>query len=754
MAHENIHGRNQEFWIGRLTAFLPFLLFIWFASKVPFLANGGRIHFSLPWVPSLGVELKMALDGLNALYGLIITGVGTLVTIYADGYLGRHPNIVRFFLYLHLFLLSMLGLVLCDNLLVIFVFWELTSLFSFLLIGFEHESEVSRESARQAMLVTGGGGLVLLVGILLIGEASHTYALSDLINQGDYLRHHSLYLPIFLCMMAGAFTKSAQFPFHFWLPNAMTAPAPVSALLHSATMVKAGLYLMTRLHPILGGTMVWMSTLVVIGALTAVWGSIVALGQKDLKRILAHTTIMALGIVTMFLASRTTPALTAAMTFLLVHALYKSALFLVVGSVDHQTGTRQIQEIGGIGRSMPFTALAASMATLSMAGFPLFLGFIGKEIMYKGALTETMFPELAVIAALAANSLIAAVAITIGLRPFWGKSRSSHAITETPWSMWIGPLLLSGIGLGFGLIPDWVGRWLIHPAVSAFHPTTETIRLKLFYGFNEPLLLSVITLCLGGSLYWGRRKIRQGIQHFIKHLPLPLSKVYEFLLEGVAWLADRQTRLLQSGSLFRYLSIIIAALLLSLGWVFITGRDFDFTLDASTLVAWQGILIISMLVSITVVIRSTSRLLCICALGVVGAGIALIFLSFGAPDVALTQLLVETLTLIIAAIVLLRLPRMTSGRHAGLSKRCLRLVLSVGCGVVVTVLLTLISQQTPDRTITEFYEKASYVKAHGRNIVNVILVDFRSLDTLGEIIVVATSAMASVYLIKKKRKPS
>ncbi|MBW2514501.1 MAG: DUF4040 domain-containing protein [Deltaproteobacteria bacterium] len=708
----------------------------------------------MPWVPSLGVELKMALDGLNALYGLIITGVGTLVTIYADGYLGRHPNIVRFFLYLHLFLLSMLGLVLCDNLLVIFVFWELTSLFSFLLIGFEHESEVSRESARQAMLVTGGGGLVLLVGILLIGEASHTYALSDLINQGDYLRHHSLYLPIFLCMMAGAFTKSAQFPFHFWLPNAMTAPAPVSALLHSATMVKAGLYLMTRLHPILGGTMVWMSTLVVIGALTAVWGSIVALGQKDLKRILAHTTIMALGIVTMFLASRTTPALTAAMTFLLVHALYKSALFLVVGSVDHQTGTRQIQEIGGIGRSMPFTALAASMATLSMAGFPLFLGFIGKEIMYKGALTETMFPELAVIAALAANSLIAAVAITIGLRPFWGKSRSSHAITETPWSMWIGPLLLSGIGLGFGLIPDWVGRWLIHPAVSAFHPTTETIRLKLFYGFNEPLLLSVITLCLGGSLYWGRRKIRQGIQHFIKHLPLPLSKVYEFLLEGVAWLADRQTRLLQSGSLFRYLSIIIAALLLSLGWVFITGRDFDFTLDASTLVAWQGILIISMLVSITVVIRSTSRLLCICALGVVGAGIALIFLSFGAPDVALTQLLVETLTLIIAAIVLLRLPRMTSGRHAGLSKRCLRLVLSVGCGVVVTVLLTLISQQTPDRTITEFYEKASYVKAHGRNIVNVILVDFRSLDTLGEIIVVATSAMASVYLIKKKRKPS
>jgi multicomponent Na+:H+ antiporter subunit A len=754
MTRENNHGPKQACWIGRLSALLPLLVFIWFALQVPHIATGGRMQVSLPWVPSLGVELKIVLDGLAVLYGLIITGVGTLIMMYADGYLGRHPHMVRFFLYLHLFLLSMLGLVLCDNLLVIFVFWELTSLFSFLLIGFEHNSGEARQSARQALLVTGGGGLLLLVGMVLIGQVSQTYGLSELTRQGDYLRHHSLYVPIFLCVVAGAFTKSAQFPFHFWLPNAMAAPAPISALLHSATMVKAGLYLLARLHPILGGTMIWMSTLVVIGAVTAVWGSIVALGQSDLKRILAHTTIMALGIVTMFLGSRTTPALTAAMTFLLVHAIYKSALFLVVGSVDHQAGTRQIQEIGGIGRSMPFTALAASMATLSMAGFPLFLGFVGKEIMYKGALTETVFPGLAVAAALSANALMAAVAIAIGLRPMWGKSRSSHTIIEAPWSMWIGPLLLSCIGLGFGLIPDWVRFWLIQPAVRSFHPTTETIKLKLFYGFNEPLLLSVITLCLGVGLYWQRLKIRQGILHFIQYLPLSLSGIFDWLLDGIAWVADRQTRILQSGSLFSYLSIIIGFLLLTLGWAMSTWRGLDFTLDRSTLSAWQGLLVISMLVSIVVVVRSTSKLQSICALGVVGAGIALIFLSFGAPDVALTQLLVETLTLIIAAIVLLRLPRiMPSDPRSGLSKHSLRLILSIGSGVVVTVLLALISQQNPDRTITEFYEKASYVKAHGRNIVNVILVDFRSLDTLGEIIVVAISAIASICLINRKGKP-
>jgi len=743
------HDHEKVFWIGRLSALIPGIIFVWIAFQIPDLAAGRPLQISWLWVPSLNVELTFFLDGLSGLMGLIITAIGALVLIYADAYMGKHPDLAKFFVLLHLFLISMLGLVLSDNLLVLFVFWELTSVFSFLLIGFEHTSESSRASARQALLVTGGGGLLLLVGIVLMGLICDTYSIQDLMTQSDLLRFHKLYLIVFCCVAAGAFTKSAQFPFHFWLPDAMTAPTPISAFLHSATLVKAGLYLMARFDPILGGTMVWMTTLVVIGAVTAVWGSIVAIGQKDLKRVLAHTTIMALGVVMMFLGGRSIPALTAAITFLLVHALYKSALFMVVGNIDHQTGTRQINEIGGLGRCMPVTALAAAMAALSMAGFPLFFGFIGKEIMYKGALAEPVYPALAVTAALIANSLMAAVAAAIALRPFWGRPCGPRPTTETAWPMWLGPLVLSGIGLGFGLIPDWVGRWLIKPAVLALHPTREKIQLKLFYGFNEALLLSIATLCLGAGIYWQRRAIRAVTAQFIKQLPMTFAGCFDQLLRAVAWTASLQTRTLQNGSLFRYLVIIIGTILLAIMWALTDYQRFEFVFKLTPISIWQGILVLLMLMAIITAIRSTSRILTICALGVIGAGIALIFLSFGAPDVALTQLLVETLTLIIVAIVLLRLPRLQTADDPGPAPRLLRFGLALTSGLVVTLLIFLIGLQPVDRTVTEFYEKASYVQAHGRNIVNVILVDFRSLDTLGEITVVAISAIACLALIRK-----
>ncbi len=750
-AHHNPHS---AYWPGRLSALLPLALFGWFALQVPQLAAGQRLVMAMPWVPSLGVDLYFVVDGLSGLYALIITGIGTLVLIYADAYMAGHRHVARFYLFLHAFLLSMLGLVLSDNLMVLFVFWELTTLFSFLLIGFEHESETSRENARQALLVTGGGGLMLLVGILLTGEAAGTYELSALTASGDLLRDHVLYVPILLCMIAGAFTKSAQVPFHFWLPNAMTAPTPISAFLHSATMVKAGIYLLTRLHPILGGTMIWMTTLVLIGAATAVWGSILALGQTDLKRVLAYTTIMALGIITMFLGGRTTPALTAAVTFLLVHALYKSALFMVVGSIDHQTGTRQIHDIGGIGRYMPITAAAAAMATLSMSGFPLFLGFIGKEIMYKGALTETVYPELATLSALAANALMTAVAATIALRPFWGKRRGTDPVAETPWQMWIGPIILSGIGLGFGLIPDQVSRWLVEPAVLAFHPTTEFVTLKLWYGFNEALLLSMLTLLLGGLIYLARRHLRRTVSAMAEGLPLTMAGVYEALLHVVVGVADWQTRLLQNGSLFRYLAVIIGFVIVAVGWAFAVSGALPGVPTAVDIRLWQGLLLLLMLAAVAAVVRARSRLLAISAMGVIGAGIAIIFLSHGAPDVALTQLLVETLTLVIAAIVLLRLPRMSPHPDPGRVQRATRVLAAVGTGILVTGLLMAVSGRDVDRSVTAFYEAASYVKAHGRNIVNVILVDFRSLDTLGEIIVVAASALAGLSLIRKRRRTS
>ncbi|MBS3756786.1 MAG: sodium:proton antiporter, partial [Desulfobacterales bacterium] len=382
----NLQGKTGIERTARASGLLPLLVFLGAAAMVPHTAAGESYRLAIAWVPGLGVNLSFMLDGLSVLFALIIAGVGFFVTLYAVDYLHGHPHTGRFFVFLHAFMLSMLGLVLADNVLSLFVFWELTTIFSYLLIGFEHEAEASRKSARQALLVTGAGGLALLVGFLLMGIAAGTYEISQMVAMKVSLEGHPLYGAILIMVFLGAFTKSAQFPFHFWLPNAMAAPAPISAFLHSATMVKGGIYLLARFHPILGGSAAWTAVLVVVGGVTAVVGAFTALGQTDLKKILAYTTVSALGIMTMFLGGQTAPSLTAAMTFLLVHAIYKSALFLVAGIIDHQAGTREIEKLGGLARSMPVTAFAAFAACLSMAGFPLFFGFIGKEIMYKGAL--------------------------------------------------------------------------------------------------------------------------------------------------------------------------------------------------------------------------------------------------------------------------------------------------------------------------------------------------------------------------------
>ena len=421
-------------------------------------------------------------------------------------------------------MLSMLGLVLVDNLLTLFVFWELTTLTSYLLIGFEYQSAAARFNARQALLTTGAGGLAPAGGHPSAGP------------YGRQLRHgapraagrHPATTP---ALSAGfglhpgrGVDQVGPVPVPFLAARRHGCATPISAFLHSATMVKAGIYLLARLHPLLGGTPAWMGTLVVIGGMTALLGALLAVAQEDLKRLLAYTTIMALGIMTMFLGGRTTPALTASITFLLVHALYKSALFMVVGIIDHQTGTRQIKHLGGLRRAMPLTALTAAFAVLSMAGFPLFFGFIGKELMYKGTLTEEMYPHFATAAAVVANGLMTAVAGIIFLRIFTGPTQNPpHRPAEAAAGMWLGPLVLGALGLIFGIFPDWVGRHLIEPAVIAFHPEADEFGLKLFHGFNEPLLLSVVTLTLGGIAYRSHRLLGGALAAVERHMPFTVQ---------------------------------------------------------------------------------------------------------------------------------------------------------------------------------------------------------------------------------------
>jgi multicomponent Na+:H+ antiporter subunit A len=489
---------------------------------------GGFYRFEFPWIPGLGVQMSFMLDGLSVLFALIISGIGFFVTLYSADYLHGHHHTGRFFVFLQAFMLSMIGLVTADNALALFVFWELTTIFSYLLIGFEHEKESSRSSARQALLVTGAGGLVLLIGFLLLEIISGTYEISQMEAIAPQLKSHPLYGAILTTIFIGAFTKSAQFPFHFWLPNAMAAPTPISAFLHSATLVKGGIYLLARFHPILGGTDAWTMTLVIIGAVTAVSGAFMSLGQSDLKKILAYTTVTALGIITLFLGGKTASSLTAAITFLLVHSLYKSALFLIAGIIDHQTGTRRIDQLGGLWDSMPYTAFAAAAACLSMAGFPLFFGFIGKEIMYKGALAETMFPILATTTVVLCNALMVAVAGILVIRAFLGQPGDYYAtVRETSPYMWCGPVILGGLDILFGIVPDRVGRWLVEPAVRAIHFTGEDIELGFFHGINEPLLLSIITLVLGIRFYLKQQFLYKWINFTFGKLPITASQAYD-----------------------------------------------------------------------------------------------------------------------------------------------------------------------------------------------------------------------------------
>ncbi|MGK0231281.1 MAG: multicomponent Na+:H+ antiporter subunit A, partial [Gammaproteobacteria bacterium] len=443
------------------------VFFVAYVSQISSISSGIPWSFNAQWIPSLGVELAFRVDGLSLLFGLLISGIGVLVVIYSFGYFKLHKSHARLQWLLLAFMLAMLGLVSADNIILLFVFWELTTITSFLLVGFEHENIKARRAALQALLITGGGGLALLVGLIMLGQASGSYLLSGIIASGPAITEHAQYPLILTLILLGAFTKSAQFPFHFWLPNAMAAPSPVSAYLHSATMVKAGIYLMMRLQPSLGGTEEWFYTLSITGAITAVWASMMALRQTDMKLMLAWTTVMALGTLTLFLASDLRIAALAAVTFLLVHAFYKCALFLVIGNVDKSTGTRDYNKLGSLIRTMPMTAGVAVLAALSMAGFPPFLGFIGKELKYEGALAIADEPWLIVVAAVSANAMMVAIALTFVFRVFLGGQSATaiRAPQEVSVLLWIGPLLLAIAGLATGIFPELIAKSIIQPAV-------------------------------------------------------------------------------------------------------------------------------------------------------------------------------------------------------------------------------------------------------------------------------------------------
>lgn len=734
--------------------FIPLLLFVFFIAQIPLISSGYSLYQHIPWVTSLGINFDFKLDGLSMLFALLITGIGTAIFFYARSYLKGHPYFDRFFGYLLLFMSAMLGVVLSNNILLLFVFWELTSISSFFLIGFNNDNPDSRKSALTAFGITGLGGFFLLFALIMLAQISGTMEISKMIESKDIILAHPLYPLIIAFVFIGAFTKSAQFPFHFWLPGAMKAPTPVSAYLHSATMVKAGIYLLARFTPALGGTELWNYTLMIVGGVTMLYAAIHALFRVDLKGILAYSTISALGILVFLLGIGTREAIIAASVFILVHALYKATLFLVTGIIDHETGTRDITVLGGLRKILFPVALASGLAALSSAGLPLTFGFIGKDLIYEATLIPPL-PELKWVLtglAIATNIGLVAAGFMAGFKPFFGKlPQQFEQLHLPPKSMWIPPLILAVLGLVFGCLPGVAGHLFTDQASGAIFGQPTGSHLKLWHGFNLVLLLSVLTLFAGSLLYIFNKPAASKL-HFIERFNnISPERVVNGIANGFLKLSAWFTNIWHNGYLRSYhLKIILFAegLLAYKLW-----QSGPISLDWSTLTRpdlYEVVIVLILIGALGIIVSTSSRLTSVVALSVIGYCTCLIFVFYSAPDLAMTQFTIDTLSTVLFVLVLYRLPSFINFA----SKRVLYrdAAVALGFGVILSAIALKVWSEPISKDISDFYGENAYILAKGKNLVNVILVDFRGIDTMFETVVLSIAALGVYSLIRLRLK--
>ena len=738
-------GKYASLWVV-LPPLTAFLALIWGLTHHPLPWRG-----SLNWAPSLELTLAVHIDGLSAQLLALITGIGALISLYASGYLAHEPRRGRLFLILMLFMAAMAGAVAADHLLLLFIFWELTSLMSFLLVGFHHQDEQSRASARQALLVTMGGGLALLAALILLGEMAGSYSLQAVIAQGPVLADDPRLPVALVLLLIGCFTKSAQFPFHFWLPNAMTAPTPVSAYLHSATLVKLGIYLLARLDPAFNDLLLWEIALISVGTLTAVWGATLALRERDLKRILAWSTVSALGTLTLLIGLPNPGAGLAVAAFLFAHALYKAPLFMVAGNIDHATGTRIIDHLMGLRYAMPWTAAAAILASLSMAGLPLSFGFVAKDLITT-AKADADLLTLVSYATLFVNAIAAAVAGIAALRLFGGPPRWPRGeVHEVSWRMALPPLAIALIAIEFEFLPALADP-LLAEAAMAVAPTLGAVNIEASYQFGTVLTATEISLVTGLILFLMWDRLHDLIERIRWLDRIGPAAAYEALLKGLTRVAAGQTRQLQHGRLTGYLRwTVLGLLVLAVSAGLVTGvapdgfADRIFTAQNGPAHDWAWLAAAVLIIAgaaASVILRHRMALLM--ASGLIGYGSAVLFLFTGAPDLAFTQFAVETALVVVAAALLPRYgsPPVRSGepwlRNA---------LLAVASGAGVFMLLLQLFALPPDTQLATWFGEASWPLAQGRNVVNVIIVDFRAMDTLGEIAVVMFSLLAALPLL-------
>ena len=703
-------------------------------------AAGGRL-VELPWAPSLGLSLAFNLDGLGLLFATLITGIGALVVLYASRYLEGHAHASRFHASLFAFMGAMLGVVLSDNILTLFVFWELTGFTSFLLIGFEHERAAARAAAIQALIVTGAGGLALLAAGVLLVDVTGTANLSAMVAVKTSIAASPLYPAIAGLLLLAAFTKSAQVPFHFWLPNAMEAPTPVSAYLHSATMVKAGVYLIARMTPIAGSTPIWTTAVTVAGAATMVVGAYRAVQETDLKRILAYSTLSALGVLTMLLGVGTREAIAAALVYLVAHALYKGALFLVAGVIDHETGTRDISTLAGLRKTMPITALAGGAAALSMAGVPLTLGFVGKDGAYESLVHASVwFPWLLALIVLA-SILLGLAGVLAGVLPFWGGDPPVKNVHDPAWPLWFPPVVLATSGVLTGLLPSLLDGPL-SAAATATAGVPVDVALRIWHGLTPALLLSALTLAAVGGAY----VVREAVRRRTWKPQYGTEDVYSGALAALTAASHTIAPALHSASLRTYVMVIVVMSALVGGTALWAGPGLGSAVPRTAITIHDVVIVFVIIAGAVAATFARSTMAAVLSLGAVGYGVAMMFLSFGAPDLAMTQFSVETLTVLIYVLVFRHFRQL--GALSPFHVRARDGLIAVGIGIFIGGLLLSIATTETAPRLREYFAEFGPTLGHGRNIVNVILVDFRAFDTLGEITVLATAAIGVRALLR------
>lgn len=712
--------------------------------------SGETPAVTLAWIPTLGLSFSLWLDPLALLFAGLILGIGLLVVIYAQGYLDRTEPTARFLAFLMMFQGAMVGIALSSNVVLMLVFWEMTSLASFLLIGFWRDRADARQGARMALTVTGGGGLALIAGMVLLGKAAGSYDLPTILSRADIVQASPLYPAILLLILAGAFTKSAQFPFHFWLPHAMSAPTPVSAYLHSATMVKAGIFLLARLWPVLAGTDLWFGIVTPVGLATMLFGAAVALFRNDLKAILAYSTVSQLGLIVMLLGFGTGAAVTAAIFHILNHAAFKAALFMHAGIVDHETGTRDMRRLGGLAAIMPLTATLGVMAAAAMAGLPPLGGFISKEMMLHESTQAILGGQALLVPALAtvAAMLSAAYSLRYAVALHFGKRKSGDvAAPHDPGAMLLGPAaILGAFALALGLLPMTLAAPLVAAASAAVTGgAAPDLHLTLWHGVNAALLMSLGAV-LAAMLLLARYAT---IAAAVARLRSPDAKrLFDTAMTRTVDGLRSLSGLVHVASLQRYLAmlfVIAAALGAEAAIRFGIPAGSRATTPASlpAVVAWAALIV----ATVTVVATDRRRYLALIFISVIGLVMALAFIHLSAPDLALTQIAVEVVTILLMLLALHLLPGRPP-RLSGVSRRVRDGVIAIGGGLGTGWLAWAVLTRPERDGISRYHWENSYTGGGGTNVVNVTLVDFRAFDTLGEIVVLGIAGLAIYALLE------